>query len=411
MTEGERAEEDSRQGPLKGMRVIDLTHVMAGPTCTLMLADMGADVVKVEKVPDGDDTRRSLPPSIGSESAAFMMMNRNKRGIALDLKTSGGRSVLQRLLEDADVVVENYRPGTMAKLGFDYEELREKNPGLIYCALSGFGRSGPYGHRGGFDLVAQAMSGLMSITGEGPGRAPVKCGAPVTDITCGILAALGIVSAYTHRLETGRGQMVDTSLLEAGIVQTYWQSAIALATGQAPGPMGSAHPLNAPYQAFETADGWIVIGGSNQRNWLRTLEALDALHLAEDPRFAVNQDRMAHLDELDQALAPFFKQRSSADLLATFETIGVPAGPVYDILQMQADPQVRARDMVTTVRHEREGEIETIGLPIKFSETPGKVRTGAPFYGQHTREVLREAGFDETALADLLAAGAVMAGD
>jgi crotonobetainyl-CoA:carnitine CoA-transferase CaiB-like acyl-CoA transferase len=340
-----------------------------------------------------------------------MMMNRNKRGIALDLKTSGGRSVLQRLLEDADVVVENYRPGTMAKLGFDYEELREKNPGLIYCALSGFGRSGPYGHRGGFDLVAQAMSGLMSITGEGPGRAPVKCGAPVTDITCGILAALGIVSAYTHRLETGRGQMVDTSLLEAGIVQTYWQSAIALATGQAPGPMGSAHPLNAPYQAFETADGWIVIGGSNQRNWLRTLEALDALHLAEDPRFAVNQDRMAHLDELDQALAPFFKQRSSADLLATFETIGVPAGPVYDILQMQADPQVRARDMVTTVRHEREGEIETIGLPIKFSETPGKVRTGAPFYGQHTREVLREAGFDETALADLLAAGAVMAGD
>ena len=400
-----------RYGPLRDVRVIDLTHVMAGPTCTLMLADMGADVIKIEKVPDGDDTRRSLPPAIGQESAAFMMMNRNKRGIALDLKTTGGRSVLKRLLEDADVVVENYRPGTMAKLGFDYEALRKTNPGLIYCALSGFGRSGPYGHRGGFDLVAQAMSGLMSITGEAPGRAPVKCGAPVTDITCGILAALGIVSAYTHRLKTGQGQMVDTSLLEAGIIQTYWQSAIALATGSAPGPMGSAHPLNAPYQAFETADGWIVIGGSNQRNWLRTLEALDAEHFAEDPRFIENQDRMAHLDQLEEALAPFFKQRSSADLLENFERIGVPAGPVYDVLQMQADPQVRAREMVTSVMHEREGEVETIGLPIKFSDTPGKVRTGAPLYGQHSREVLLEAGFSRDDLADLLLEGAVIAYD
>jgi len=408
---GDASDQDDRQGPLKGVRVIDLTHVMAGPTCTLMLADMGADVIKVEKVPDGDDTRRSIPPAIGAESAAFMMMNRNKRGIALNLKTSGGRSVLQRLLADADVVVENYRPGTMAKLGFDYDELRKGNPALIYCALSGFGRSGPYGHRGGFDLVAQAMSGLMSITGEGPGKAPVKCGAPVTDITCGILAALGIVSAYAHRLKTGQGQMVDTSLFEAGIVQTYWQSAIALATGEAPGPMGSAHPLNAPYQAFETADGWIVIGGSNQRNWLRTLEALKANHLADDARFRDNQDRMAHLDELEEALAPFFKQRSSADLLETFEEIGVPAGPVNDVLQMQADPQTRARNMVTMVEHEGEGKVETIGLPIKFSDTPGKVRTGAPLYGQHTRDVLREVGFEDALIADLLTEGAIIAAE
>ncbi|MEM8951247.1 MAG: CoA transferase [Pseudomonadota bacterium] len=398
-------------GPLTGMKVIDLTHVMAGPTCTLMLADMGADVIKVEKTPDGDDTRRSLPPAIGDESAAFMMMNRNKRGIALNLKTDGGRRVLSRLLEDADVVVENYRPGTMAKLGFDYEALRKVNPGLIYCALSGFGRSGPYGHRGGFDLVAQAMSGLMSITGEGPGRAPVKCGAPVTDITCGILAATGILAAYSHRLQTGKGQMVDTSLLEAGIVQTYWQSAIALATGQAPGPMGSAHPLNAPYQAFECADGWIVIGGSNQRNWLRTLEALDAEHLADDPRFIDNEARMAHLKELEDTLAPHFKPHSSADLLQRFEAVGVPAGPVYDVLQMQADPQVRAREMVTTVNHAREGEVETIGLPIKFSDTPGKVRHGAPVYGQHSREVLKQAGFDDAELEALLAEGAVIADD
>ncbi len=396
-------------GPLTGMKVIDLTHVMAGPTCTLMLADMGADVIKVEKVPDGDDTRRSVPPKIGDEAAAFMMMNRNKRGIALDLKKPSGRSVLQRLLAGADVVVENYRPGTMAKLGFDYEELRKTNPGLIYCALSGFGRSGPYGHRGGFDLVAQAMSGLMSITGERPGRAPVKCGAPVTDITCGILAAMGILAAYSHRLQTGRGQMVDTSLLEAGIVQTYWQSAIALATGEAPGPMGSAHPLNAPYQAFECADGWIVIGGSNQRNWQRALEALNAEHLADDPRFIDNAARMLHLKELEETLAPHFKPHSSADLLARFEAVGVPAGPVYDVLQMQADPQVRARDMVTTVRHEREGDVETIGLPVKFSDTPGKVRRGAPTYGQHSRDVLAEAGFDEAEVQRFLDEGAVIA--
>lgn len=398
-------------GPLSGMKVIDLTHVMAGPTCTLMLADMGADVIKVEKVPDGDDTRRSVPPKIGDEAAAFMMMNRNKRGIALNLKTEGGRKVLRRLLQDADVVVENYRPGTMEKLGFDYEELRKTNPGLIYCALSGFGRSGPYGHRGGFDLVAQAMSGLMSITGEGPGRAPVKCGAPVTDITCGILAAMGILAAYSHRLQTGKGQMVDTSLFEAGIIQTYWQSAIALATGKAPGPMGSAHPLNAPYQAFEASDGWIVIGGSNQRNWLRALEALGCEHLSDDPRFHDNAARMDNLKVLEDTLAPYFKPHSSADLLARFEAVGVPAGPVYDVLQMQADPQVRAREMVTTIKHKREGKIDTIGLPVKFSDTPGVVQRGAPVYGQHSREVLEEAGFDEAEFASLIAEGAVITDD
>jgi crotonobetainyl-CoA:carnitine CoA-transferase CaiB-like acyl-CoA transferase len=398
-------------GPLAGLKVIDLTHVMAGPTCTLMLADMGADVIKVEKIPDGDDTRRAVPPTIDGEAAAFLMMNRNKRGIALDLKTAGGRRVLARLLEDADVVVENYRPGTMARLGFDYEALRKDNPGLIYCALSGFGRTGPYGHRGGFDLVAQAMSGIMSITGEAPGRPPVKCGAPLADITCGILAAMGILAAYAHRLKTGRGQMVDTSLFEAGIVQTYWQSAIALATGVAPGPMGSAHPLNAPYQAFETADGWIVIGGSNQKNWLMALQALGAEALAADPRFAANADRMAHLNELEEALAPYFKARTSADLLARFEAAGVPAGPVYDVLQMHADAQVQARDMVVEVEHATLGPVRTLGLPVKFSDTPGKVRTGAPVYGQHTREVLRAHGFADAEIEALLAEGAIAVGE
>ncbi len=396
-------------GPLDGLKVIDLTHVMAGPTCTLMLADMGADVIKIEKIPGGDDTRRGLP-TIAGQAASFMMVNRNKRGVVLDLKTEGGKRVLGRLLADADVVVENYRPGTMAKLGFDYEALRRHNPGLIYCALSGFGRTGPYGHRGGFDLVAQAMSGIMSITGEGPGRPPVKCGSPVTDITCGILAAMGILAAYAHRLKTGEGQMVETSLLEAGIVQTYWQSAIALASGVAPGPMGSAHPLNAPYQAFETGDGWVVIGGNNQRLWHRTLEVLGAPELAADPRFRDNDDRMAHLKELEAALTPHFKRRRSAELLAAFEAAGVPAGPVYDVLQMQADPQVQARQMVVEVEHAKLGPVKTLGLPVKFAATPGGVRTGAPVYGQHTREVLEQHGFSNSEIEALAAGGAIVLG-
>src|SRR5262245_26564847 len=227
-------------GPLTSLRVIDLTHVMAGPTCTLMLADMGAEVIKIEKAPSGDDSRHMIPPKIGEEAAAFLMMNRNKRGIVLDLKTEGGRTILRRLITTADVLTENFAPGVMERLGFGYEDLRKDYPSLIYCSLSGFGRTGPYKHRRGFDLVAQAMSGIMSFTGESPNGPPVKCGAPLSDITAGILAAMGILAAYVHRLRTGQGQWVETSLFEAALVQTYWQSAIALATGVAPRAMGSA---------------------------------------------------------------------------------------------------------------------------------------------------------------------------
>jgi crotonobetainyl-CoA:carnitine CoA-transferase CaiB-like acyl-CoA transferase len=235
-------------GPLAGLKVIDLSHVMAGPTCALMLADMGADVIKVEKYPGGDDTRRMVPPVIGGESAAFMMMNRSKQGIALDLKQDAAKAVLHRLLENADVLIENYRHDTITRLGFGYAELHARYPRLIYCSLSGFGRTGPYADLGGYDLIAQGMSGLMSITGEGPGRPPVKVGAPVTDITAGVLAAMGVLAALHHRNATGQGQLVDTSLFEAGIMHTYWQSAICFATGTPPGPMGSAHPLNGPYR-------------------------------------------------------------------------------------------------------------------------------------------------------------------
>ena len=395
-------------GPLAGLKVVDLTHVMAGPTCTLMLADMGANVIKVEKVPHGDDTRHTAPPRIGDESAAFLMMNRNKRGMAIDLKTPGGAGVLRRLVQGADVLVENFGPGVMERLGFAYEDLRKDNPGLIYCSLSGFGRSGPYKHRRGFDLVAQAMSGIMSFTGERADGAPVKCGAPLSDITAGILAAMGILAAYAHRLKTGEGQCVDTSLFEAALVQTYWQSAIALATGIAPRAMGSAHPLNAPYPALEASDGWIVVGGANQANWLRMLEALQAAELARDPRFATGAARMAHRAELTAELERRFRTRPAAAWLAALEDKGVPCGPVNDMLQALADPQTRAREMVVEVAHTSLGRVETLGLPVKFSRTPGKVDSGAPLYGEHTRSILCEHGFDEAEIAALEREGAVV---
>lgn len=394
-------------GPLAGVKVIELAHIMAGPVCGLMLADLGADVIKVEKIPGGDDSRRFLPPDMDGESAAYMMMNRNKRGIALDLKTESGKKVLRKLLEDADVVTENYRRDTMQKLGMGYEDLKKINPGLIYCTISGFGRTGPYADRGGFDLIAQGMSGLMSFTGEGPGRPPCKVGAPVTDITAGILGALGVLSAYVHKLKTGEGQIVDTSLFEAGIVHTYWQSAIALATGIAPGPMGSAHPLNGPYQAFETMDGWITIGAANQRNWERLLEAMGAPEIANDERFATNADRMARLKELEDVLTPIFKTRCQSDWLERLENAGVPAGPVMNVCEMFEDPHAQARDMIPTVEHAKLGPVKTLGLPIKLSETPGEVATGAPVFGQHTSEVLLEYGFSEDDISAFDAEGAI----
>ena len=396
-------------GPLAGLKVIELAQLMAGPTCGLMLADMGAEVIKVEKVPDGDDTRRMHPPAIDGEAAAYLMLNRNKRGIAVDFKRAQGQQIGRRLLSTADVVIENFRKGTMERLGLGYEALREIHPGLIYCEVSGFGRTGPYAQRGGFDLIAQGMSGLMSITGEAPGRPPIKCGAPITDITAGVLAAMGVLAAYVHRLKTGEGQRVDTSLFEAGIVQTYWQSAIALATGVAPGPLGSAHPLNAPYQAFETADGWITVGAANQANWLKLTDALEAGALKNDPRFAANDMRMANLPGLVATLAPLFKQRSSEDWLQRLEAAGVPAGPVLDVVQMQADAQTRAREMVVEVAHSRLGKTKTLGAAVKFSAAPSGVKRGAPVLGEHTREVLREYGYPDADIDALVAAGVVIA--
>ena len=273
------------------MRVLELAQIMAGPTCGMMLADMGADVVKVEKIPGGDDARSYSEPQINGVSAPFLMLNRNKRGIAVNLKHPQGREILLRLVENADVLTENYRRGTLEKLGLGYDVLSKVNPGLIYCAVSGYGRDGPLANNGGFDLIAQGFAGLMSITGE-PGRAPVKTGNPVADINAGILAVAGIAAAYAHKLQTGKGQIVDTSLLEAALQQTYWHAAIHFATGASPGPSGSAHLLTAPYQAFRASDGWINIGGANQANWERIADVLGHPEWREDPRFATNSARM-----------------------------------------------------------------------------------------------------------------------
>lgn len=397
-----------RRGPLVGMRVIDLAHVMAGPTCARMLADMGADVVKVEKADGGDDTRRMLPPDIKGEPAAYMMMNRNKRGIVLDLKKPAGREALKRLIKTADALIENYRHDTLDKLGLGYEALRKINPGLIYCALSGFGRTGPFATQGGYDLIAQGMSGLMAITGEGPGRPPVKVGSPACDITAGIIGAMAVCAAYAHKLKTGEGQFVDTSLFEAGITLTYWQSAISLATGESPGPMGSRHPLNGPYQAFETSDGYINVGASNQKMYPMLCEVLGCPELGRDPRFLTGRDRMGHLDTLIDLLNARFRQRTTAEWLERLEAAGIPSGPVLSIRDMLKHPQTRARDMVVAVDHPIAGRVETIGVPAKFSATPTEVSRPAPLFGQHTREVLTEAGFSAAEIDALFAEGAAI---
>jgi len=315
---------------------------------------------------------------------------------------------LQKLLSTADVVIENFRVGTMERLGLGYEALRQLNPGLIYCQITGFGRSGPYAERAGFDLIAQGISGLMSVTGEGAGRPPIKAGVPVGDISAGMLAAMGILAAYIHRLKSGEGQLVDTSLLEASIINTAWVSAIFLATGISPGALGSAHPMAAPYQAIQTADGWINIGAANQANWLRLVEVIGMPELVEDPRFVDNAARMQNLPPLIDILTTSFKQHGTTDWLNRLEAVGVPAGPVLSIGDMLKDPQVLARKMVVEVEHSRLGSTRALGTPVKFSRTPTSVGRGAPLLGEHTHEILGEYGYSDSEIESLAAAGDVI---
>lgn len=391
---------------LNGIRVIEFSHIMAAPTCGLMLSDMGADVVKVERLPGGDDVRH-LEPFVGGVSNPFAMMNRNKRGVALNLRTDGGKKALKRLILDADIFIENYRTGAMEHYGVGYEQVRDGNPNLIYCSVSGYGRSGPFADKGGFDLVAQGMSGLMSITGEGAGRPPIKVGAPVTDITAGTLAAMGILGALVSRGTTGKGQYLDTSLFEAGIMHTYWQSAIYFGSGQVPQAMGSAHPLMAPYQAFETKDGWINVGSASQGLWEKLIVLLGVPELLEDDRFTDPNLRRTNLDDLNDILTEHFRRDDTAIWVERLEEAGIPSGPVLDIGEMISHPQVLARGMVQEI----EEGLRVIGHPVKYEGTPASIQRGAPKLGEHTADVLLEAGYSNQDIQTLAANGEVLLGD
>ena len=394
--------------PLAGMVVLDLTQIMAGPVCTMLLADMGADVIKIEKPNGGDDTRRMGPPYAGGLAAGFLALNRNKRSLALNLQDDRGRQVFRRLLETADVVVENFRPGVMERLGLGYAELVQDRPSLVYCSISGFGGTGPYRNRGGFDLVAQGMSGLMSITGF-PDSPPAKVGVPITDISAGTLAAYGILCAYIHALKTGQGQTVDTSLLEAGIAYTIWESALYFAEGEIPGPLGSAHRVSAPYQALRTADGYINIGAATQATWEQFCRALGLENLIEDPKFKIPGDRKVRESELAELLESTLSRESTAYWLELLEKAGVVAGPIYNMEQVYHDPQVQAREMLIDLDDPELGILHNIGIPVKLSVTPGRIRRRAPALGEHSVEVLQAAGFSEADVAELVNAGVVLA--
>ena len=398
-----------RKLPLQGIRVIDFSQILAGPFCTMLLADMGADVVKVEKPNGGDDTRRYGPPFIEGESAAFLTLNRNKRSIVLDLKSEQGLGVVRRMLADAEVMLHNFRPGVVERMGLGYADVSALNPAIVYCAVSGFGATGPYSQRAGFDLVAQGMSGLMSINGF-PDAPPAKVGVPMADLNTGMFCAYGILTAYINRLATGNGQHVDASLLESGMAYTLYESATYFATGEVAGPLGSAHRMIAPYQAFATQDGYINIGAANQNNWERMCRAVGRDDLLGDARFASNPERMVNIQSLTPIMEETFRTQTTAHWVEILERAGVPCGPIYNIEQVYADPHVQSRDMAVELQHPKAGGIRNIGVAVKLSDTPGSVRTPAPLLGQHTDDVLAEFGYADADIAALRQSGALGAG-
>jgi crotonobetainyl-CoA:carnitine CoA-transferase CaiB-like acyl-CoA transferase len=401
--------EDATDMPraLERLTVIDLSQVMAGPSCCQLLGDLGARVVKVEPVGTGDHTRQSMGHRMpGGESSAFLAVNRNKEGIAIDLKQDAGRDAFYQLVRGADVLVENFRPGVTSRLAVDYERLSELNPRLIYASISGFGQTGPYADRPGYDLIAQAMSGIMSVTGE-PGGAPVKAGVPVADLAAGLYCAAGILAAYIAREQTGRGQYIDTSLYEAGLALSVWETAELWATGRVPQPLGSAHRMSAPYQALRTRDGHITVGANNPRLWQRLCQVLGRDDLLADPRFTTNAGRMEHRDVLAAELESVLTGRDSAEWEAVLLAAGVPCGPIRDYEQVCRDPHTLAREMMVTMQHPVEGEIRGLGLPLKLSGTPGEIRRPAPMLGEHTDSLLAGLGYSAAQIAALREQGAV----
>ena len=373
---------------LAHLKVLDLTTHLSGPYCAMILADHGADVVKVER-PDGGDEMRKTSPFIEGESAPFMLWNRNKRSIALDLKSEEGLTQFAQLVEVADVLIENFKPGTAARIGVGYEAMSALNPRLIYCSISGFGQTGPYAPRGGFDLIACGMSGLMSINGP-PAGDPYRIPFPVTDITAGMHGAIGVLTAVAAREHSGVGQRVDTSLFEAGISLGLYEAAAVFANGQLPERLGQGHRGSAPYQLFKTADSYMTVGCANDRFWRRACEILGCQHLADDERFLDKPARVQNVAVLVEELTPYFAQQKTAHWCEQFERAGVPAGPVMNHVEALSDPQALARNMVADVEHTRAGATKTLGVTVKLSETPGAVRRAAPLLNEHENDILRE---------------------
>jgi crotonobetainyl-CoA:carnitine CoA-transferase CaiB-like acyl-CoA transferase len=375
--------------PLSSLLVVDLTRVLSGPYCTMLLADMGARVIKVEQPGRGDDTRGWGPPFVEGESAYFLSINRNKQSLTLDLKQPGARRVLDALLDRADVLVENFRPGTMDRLGLGYEQVTASRPRLIYCSISGFGQTGPRRAEPGYDAVVQAEGGLMSITGPSDGP-PYRLGVAISDIVAGMFAAQGITLALYARERTGRGQRVDIGMLDTTAALLTYQAAIYFATGRAPGRLGNRHPTIVPYETFTANDGEFVVAVGNDEQWKRFCETIGLTSLGQNPMFATNRARVEHYDVIRPVLAHTLGTRTRAEWVAILKAAGVPCGSVRDIGEVLEDPQIDAREMVATVEHARAGALRLLGVPIKLSETPGAVESPPPMLGQHTRTILEE---------------------